>query len=135
MITGIAHINLTVPQDTLDQAEEFYGTTLGLTSTPVPVLQKGTIAWFNIGSSAQQVHITFGPTDPSSSRHPCFKLASRQELEQLKGRVYEHYVRGGGAAPMTADKPGEINSGTQGKEYPERFFVRDYAGNLLEFTT
>lgn len=54
---------------------------------------------------------------------------------------------------MAADKPGEVDSGdfrfiskdldahadlvvgTQGKEYPTRFFARDYAGNLLEFST
>lgn len=25
-------------------------------------------------------------------------------------------------------------AGSKGKEYPERFFARDYAGNCLEFT-
>lgn len=51
---------------------------------------------------------------------------------------------------MAADEPGKMNSGkwsgdqvrfyvdelsgTQGKEYPTRFFARDYAGNLLEFS-
>jgi hypothetical protein len=54
---------------------------------------------------------------------------------------------------MAADKPGEKDSGkllvhnrgpcvcsciitigTQAKEYPTRFFARDYGGNLLEFT-
>ncbi|CDM27058.1 hypothetical protein DTO013E5_4246 [Penicillium roqueforti] len=134
MISGIAHINLTIPQGTLDQAEEFYGTTLGLTSAPVPELQKGTILWFNIGSSGQQVHITHGATDPQASRHPCFKLPSREELEEIKTSIYNHHVRGGPAAPMAADKPGEANSGTQGKEYPTRFFARDFGGNLLEFT-
>ncbi|KAJ5228842.1 hypothetical protein N7489_009550 [Penicillium chrysogenum] len=134
MISGIAHINLTIPQDTLEQAEEFYGTTLGLTSAPVPELQKGTILWFDIGSSGQQVHITFGATDPQSSRHPCFKLSSREELEEIKASIYNHHLRGGPAAPMAADKPGETNSGTQGKEYPTRFFARDFGGNLLEFT-
>lgn len=48
MISGIAHINLPIPQGTLAQAEEFYGTTLGLTSSPVPELQKGTILWYLI---------------------------------------------------------------------------------------
>lgn len=46
MISGIAHINLTIPQGTLKQAEEFYGATLGLTFAPVPELQKGTILWY-----------------------------------------------------------------------------------------
>jgi 4-hydroxyphenylpyruvate dioxygenase-like putative hemolysin len=44
-ITGIAHVNLTVPPGTLDQAAEFYGSTLGFTRVPVPVLQKETLAW------------------------------------------------------------------------------------------
>jgi hypothetical protein len=26
------------------------------------------------------------------------------------------------------------NPGTKGKEYPTRFFARDFGGNLLEFT-
>ncbi|KAJ5577922.1 uncharacterized protein N7459_006886 [Penicillium hispanicum] len=134
MITGIAHVNLTVTPGTLAQAEEFYGHTLGLTPTAVPELQKGTIAWFNIGSSGQQIHVTPGPTDPTHSRHPCFKLGSRDELDAIKTAIYDHHVRGGPAAPMAADRPGEKDSGTQGKEYPRRFFARDYAGNLLEFT-
>jgi 4-hydroxyphenylpyruvate dioxygenase-like putative hemolysin len=45
MITGIHHINLLVPEGTLDDATEFYANTLGLTSTPVPHLQIGRIAW------------------------------------------------------------------------------------------
>jgi hypothetical protein len=48
MITGIAHVNLTVPAETLAQAEEFYGGTLQLQSTPVPELQRGTLAWYVI---------------------------------------------------------------------------------------
>jgi catechol 2,3-dioxygenase-like lactoylglutathione lyase family enzyme len=45
MITGIAHVNLTVPAGTLDLAESFYSDTLGLKRVPVPVLQQGTLAW------------------------------------------------------------------------------------------
>lgn len=66
---------------------------------------------FNIGSSGQQVHVTCGPTDPEHSRHPCFKLPSQDELEKIKKSIYDHKVRGGPAAPMAADKPGEANSG------------------------
>lgn len=46
MITGLAHVNLTVPEGTLEQAASFYGETLGLKQRPVPALQKGTIAWY-----------------------------------------------------------------------------------------
>jgi len=45
MISGIAHVNLTVTPGTLEHAEEFYAKTLGLASTPVPELQKGTLLW------------------------------------------------------------------------------------------
>lgn len=48
MLTGIAHVNLTVPEGTLELAAEFYGTTLGMTRVPVPVLQKDRLAWYAI---------------------------------------------------------------------------------------
>ncbi|KAL6702895.1 hypothetical protein ACN47E_000857 [Coniothyrium glycines] len=117
MITGIHHINLVVPPYTLHLAHAFYATTLGFTPRPVPHLQRTTLAWFDIGSSGQQVHIAFGKPEDfthTSSRHPCFK--------------------GGEDAPVQADKPGESNSGAEGVEYPTRFFARDFAGNRLEFT-
>ncbi|KAJ9503976.1 hypothetical protein H2202_000032 [Exophiala xenobiotica] len=137
MISGFAHVNLTVPSGTLEQANEFYGTTLGLTSRPVPELQRGTLAWFDIGTSSQEVHIAFGAaTDfgPPSSRHPCFKLESPEKLIQLRQRIWDHFARGGAAAPQAADKPGDSESGAKGVEYPQRFFARDYAGNRLEFS-
>lgn len=131
MISGLAHINLTVPRDTLDQATEFYGTTLGLTPRPVPALQRGTLAWFDIGSSSsssssppQQVHIAFGAaTDfaAESSRHPCFRLESPEALLALRQRIWDHYVRGGDAAPKAADKPGEEDSGTFSFSFPSPF--------------
>jgi catechol 2,3-dioxygenase-like lactoylglutathione lyase family enzyme len=137
MITGLHHINLVVPPDTLDEAAAFYGTTLGLTPRPVPALQKGTLLWFDIGTSGQQVHVGFGdPQDFSfdSRRHPCFRVANSEQLLQLQRRIYEHHQNGGVGAPKAADRPGDLNSGDQGVEYPERFFARDYAGNRLEFT-
>ncbi|KAI1608536.1 hypothetical protein EDD37DRAFT_171438 [Exophiala viscosa] len=137
MIAGIAHVNLTVPENTLHLASEFYGETLGLTPRAVPSQQRGRLAWFDIGSSGQQVHVAPGPSsdfEKSSGRHPCFKLESVQALLEVRQRIWEHYERGGDAAPKAADKPGGKNSGEQGVEYPERFFARDFAGNRLEFT-
>lgn len=46
MLSGIAHVNLTVPVGTFAQAEDFYAGTLGMTRVPVPVLQKDTLAWY-----------------------------------------------------------------------------------------
>lgn len=114
-ITGIAHINLLVPPGTLDDAAAFYGDTLGLHRVPVPRLQQGTLAWFNIspqdGGGGQQVHIALGFNEPDSSRHPCFRVASLEDLLALQHRIYEHYLRGGPAAPVMADKPGGPGSG------------------------
>ncbi|OJJ02110.1 hypothetical protein ASPVEDRAFT_52866 [Aspergillus versicolor CBS 583.65] len=134
MITGIAHINVLVPAESLHHAEAFYGGTLGLSSAPVPHLQKGTILWFNIGDSGQQVHVAPGVNETKTSkRHPCFKLQSQEKLLELQQRIWDHHERGGDAAPLEADRPGE-NSGTKGVEYPSRFFARDFAGNRLEFS-
>jgi catechol 2,3-dioxygenase-like lactoylglutathione lyase family enzyme len=127
-ISGIAHVNLIVPKGTLDLAHEFYGTTLGLTSRAVPSAQQGELAWFDIGNSGQQVHIAFGPDEVESRRHPCFQIPSADALLDLQTRIYEHYTRGDKSAPRQADQPGQINSGSQGKEYPTRFFARDFAG-------
>lgn len=112
MITGIAHINLLVPPGTLPHATTFYSTTLGLTPRPVPAHRVHDLAWFDIGSSGQQVHIAPGTNEErKSSRHPCFKLGSPQELMELRARIWAHYESGGEAAPLEADRPGDVSSG------------------------
>lgn len=45
MIVGIAHVNLTVPAGTLDEAEAFYSNTLGFKRSAVPKAQRETLAW------------------------------------------------------------------------------------------
>ena len=111
MITGIAHVNLLVPPGTLDQAAAFYGDTLGFHQVPVPVLQKDTLAWFDITPQGQQVHIAFGENETNSSRHPCFKVESAEKLLALRKRIWEHFERRDEGAPREADKPGEESSG------------------------
>jgi len=114
MITGIAHINLVVPEGTLPAAEAFYAGTLGLTPTPVPALQRGTLAWFNIGSSGQQVHIAFGvPADfaEPSARHPCFRLEGPEALLTVQKQIWKHFQEGGDGAPKACDQPGGESSG------------------------
>jgi catechol 2,3-dioxygenase-like lactoylglutathione lyase family enzyme len=137
MITGLHHINLVVPPAALRLAHEFYSGTLGLPSRAVPHLQKDTLAWFDMGTSGQQVHIAIGKPEDfthTSSRHSCFRVGSVQDLDVLRQRIWNHYERGGEAAPKEADRPGEKNSGAEGVEYPTRFFARDFAGNRLEFS-
>ncbi|KAE8444963.1 hypothetical protein EG329_014090 [Mollisiaceae sp. DMI_Dod_QoI] len=137
MITGIAHVNITVPPGTLEHAAAFYAGTLGLTRAPVPALQRDTLAWFDITPGGQQIHVSSNPSppnDPKASRHPCFKLESPEKLMELRERIWVHFEKKDEASPMQADKPGEQSSGSQGVEYPTRFFARDYAGNRLEFS-
>jgi catechol 2,3-dioxygenase-like lactoylglutathione lyase family enzyme len=110
MIIEIAHVNLTVPSGTLEEADAFYGKTLGLSRRPVPQLQQDRLAWFDIGSSGQQVHIAFGEND-ESSRHPCFRIESPEKLLELQKRIWAHYERKDKASPKAADQPGEENSG------------------------
>ncbi|KAK3939964.1 hypothetical protein QBC46DRAFT_386360 [Diplogelasinospora grovesii] len=141
MITGLAHVNLSVPAGTLGLAREFYGDTLGLAPRPVPQLQKDSLAWFDIASSGQQVHIAHGREVDfasehalTSPRHPCFKLETPEKLLELQRRIWTHFEKGGESAPRECDRPGGENSGDKGVEYPTRFFARDYAGNRLEFS-
>lgn len=133
-ITGIAHINLIVPEGSLPLAKEFYGGTLGLKPRPVPSKQQGTLAWFDIGDSGQQVHIAFGPVEVESRRHPCFQLPSPEALVALQRKIWDHYLRKDQSAPRQADEPGNVNSGSQGSEYPTRFFARDFAGKRRTVT-
>ncbi|KAF2115988.1 hypothetical protein BDV96DRAFT_62088 [Lophiotrema nucula] len=138
LITGLAHVNLSIPPGTLDLAKSFYSTALGLTPRPVPVAQTNELAWFDIGSSGQQIHISIQKHDqdttvPNSSRHPCFRIGSPEALIALQKRILQHLDAGGKDAPMACDAVGK-SSGPTTVEYPTRFFARDFAGNRLEFS-
>ncbi len=120
MITGLAHINLVVPEGTLDKARAFYSGTLGLVETPVPALQRDTLAWINLGDSGQQIHVSFGGADDfagmaaRSRRHPCFRIAGGPEaLLAVQHRIWQHF-RGGDGVPSECDAPGNENSGESG---------------------
>ena len=112
MIVGLAHVNLIVPEGTMAQANEFYGEILGLSPRPVPALQKDSLAWFDIGTSGQQVHVACrGESEIESPRHPCFKINSPEELLDLQRKVFAHYEKQTTSSPRSADRPGEANSG------------------------
>ena len=78
MIAGLAHVNLIIPDGSLEQATEFYGNTLGLTPRKVPEGQRHRVAWFDIGSSGQQVHIAYvsllAKPVPGLAGHGCVYL-------------------------------------------------------------
>ncbi|KAI8244476.1 hypothetical protein K4K55_005033 [Colletotrichum sp. SAR 10_96] len=137
MYDGLAHVTVTVPEGDLDRAVRFYTETIGLQPRPVPQLQKHELAWFDIGTSGQQLHIAFGAnSDLDAVRHLCFKVETQKALLDLQVKLWEHHKRGDDTAPLSVDTPGVISTGpaAQGVEYPERFFARDFAGNRLEFS-
>jgi hypothetical protein len=70
LISGIAHVNLTVPAGTLPLAQEFYGNTLGFKSVPVPALQRNTLAWYVQLSSAFSPPPISIPLTPQVRHHP-----------------------------------------------------------------
>lgn len=143
MISGLHHVNLLVPPQTLHLAVSFYNSTLGLKQADVPTSAKAHLAWFDVdGRGSQQIHITSqhyltqaeAKAQYDSPRHLCFKIPSEEKLEKLQKRIWQRYESGGEGAPVYCDELGQDNAG-QGKagEFPKRFFARDYAGNRLEF--
>ncbi|KAK5942822.1 hypothetical protein PMZ80_005388 [Knufia obscura] len=143
LISGLHHVNIQVPPQTLHIASQFYAGTLGLTQTPAPDSMKAHLAWFDMGSSGQQIHITSQfhldqaqmKAQSESPRHLCFKILSEDKLDQLQERIWQLYKTGGESAPVHCDDPAQTASGRIGpKGFPKRFFARDYAGNRLEFS-
>jgi len=66
---------------------------------------------FDITPGGQQIHIAFGPNELKSSRHPCFKLGSQEDLNALREKVWEHHVAAKESSPKEADEPGKVDSG------------------------
>jgi hypothetical protein len=75
------------------------------------------LAWFDIASSGQQIHVAFGSDADfealaaKSRRHPCFKIDSPEKLLELQKRIWAHFQAGGEGAPRECDEPGAENSG------------------------
>jgi catechol 2,3-dioxygenase-like lactoylglutathione lyase family enzyme len=113
-ITGIDHVQLTVPRALELEALAFYRSVLGLAEIPKPEeLRARGGAWFQVG--ATQFHIGVDPEGwPKSKRHVCFlvpDLARARAAAVAKGAAIE--------------EEGEA-------EGLKRFFLRDPAGNRIE---
>lgn len=144
LISGLHHINLLVPPQTLHLARDFYAGSLGLHEAIVPASCKAYLAWFDIATSGQQIHITSQhqlnqvqmQAQSESPRHPCFKISTQEKLDKIQQILWQLHERGGEGAPVYCDEPssevGEAQKAPGG--FPRRFFARDYAGNRLEFS-
>ena len=78
---------------------------------------------FDITPKGQQIHVAFHKAgqlnDTTSSRHICFRLESPEDLVACQKRIYEHFEKKSLGAPISADKPGEVNSGMNQRNIDE----------------
>ncbi|KAL7410161.1 hypothetical protein BDY24DRAFT_418283 [Mrakia frigida] len=150
MISALQHVNLTVGhqgwegQDPLELADKFYGDILGLKVDPVPDTMVGKLRWFRIGDTSQQIHISLEPVPdtlvlrPQTRGHPCFVLPYTT-LTALRTKLAEFASSGhpGACSAPSLEGAGFV-AGREGEEVDgakkgDRFFVRDFVGNRLEF--
>lgn len=63
---------------------------------------------FDITPNGQQVHVSFGPpATEKSSRHPCFKVESKEALRTLQTKIWTHFIGEESCGrPSEADQPG-----------------------------
>ncbi len=94
----------------------FYSGVLGLTElTPPASLSHLNLVWFQAGPGTE-LHLFEGVTDPMAERHFCLDV---DDLEQARALL----VAAGAEPYDDVPIPGR-----------PRFFCRDPAGNLIEFT-
>ncbi len=95
----------------------FYGELLGLREIPTPsALGHLELVWFSAGDGVE-LHFFKGRADPASGRHFCLDIADLKDMRRrLQDAGHEPYDD----TPIP-NRP--------------RFFCRDPAGNLVEFTS
>jgi catechol 2,3-dioxygenase-like lactoylglutathione lyase family enzyme len=95
----------------------FYGELLGLSEIPTPsTLAHLELIWFSAGDGVE-LHFFRGGVDPAAARHFCLDIEGLEEIRRrLRDAGHEPYDD----APIP-NRP--------------RFFCRDPAGNLVEFTS
>lgn len=119
-ITGINHVQVTVPPHLEAACKAFYGEVLGLRGIekPEPLRSRGG-AWYEVGPGTNPVQLHLGieeSTDGSASkRHVCYLVP---DLEAARTELRE---RGVAITDETTEPYGL-----------KRFFVRDPAGNKIE---
>jgi catechol 2,3-dioxygenase-like lactoylglutathione lyase family enzyme len=117
MSTGnLQHVSSPFPAGEREAIRSFYGDLLGLTELPVPAtLSHMDLVWFSAGAGLE-LHFFPGTPDPTADRHFCLDVA---DLAGTRQHLLDH----GGAPYDDIPIPGR-----------PRFFCRDPAGNLVEFT-
>ena len=114
MITGLAHVQVSILSGGEDAARGFYRGLLGLNELPKPAtLADRGGCWFACG--AQEIHCGVEAVVAESKRHPALLT---DELDALKARLEAASVR----TEMDRELPGY-----------RRFYAWDPFGNRVEF--
>ena len=115
-VTEVAHVQITVPLDTLGACEHFYSSLLGL--SPIakpPELQKNPGVWYRRGAIEVHVSIEAISDNAASKRHVCYvvhDLAVAREAMHAAGIA--------------------LIEDTQPIQGWRRVYVRDPGGNRVE---
>jgi len=116
-VRGLQHVSSPFADGGQATLHAFYGELLGLRELPTPsTLGHMELVWFAAGDGLE-LHFFRGKTDPAAARHFCLDV---EDLEETRRRLVD-----AGHEPYD-DTPIPNRS---------RFFCRDPAGNLVEFTS
>jgi catechol 2,3-dioxygenase-like lactoylglutathione lyase family enzyme len=113
----LQHVSSPFADGDQDALRTFYGDVLGLPEIPTPsTLEDLELLWFSAGDGVE-LHFFRGSADPAAARHFCLDIEGLDETRQrLKDAGHEPFDD----TPIP-NRP--------------RFFCRDPAGNLVEFTS
>lgn len=112
------HVQVAAPTGCEEEARSFYGTLLGLPEIPKPAALASTGgAWFACGTE-QSIHVGVeADFTPATKAHPGLRVASREALDALAGRLVES-----GAEVRWDERQAEV----------ARFYTSDPWGNRVE---
>ena len=115
-VRSLQHVSSPFPDGGEAALRAFYGDVLGLREPPTPsILGHMELVWFAAGDGLE-LHFFRGETDPAAGRHFCLDI---EVLEETRRRLLD-------AGHEPYDDTSIPNR--------SRFFCRDPAGNLVEFT-
>jgi catechol 2,3-dioxygenase-like lactoylglutathione lyase family enzyme len=117
-ITGLNHVNVTVPASLEIAAKHFYAEVLGLAPISKPPGPRQYVgAWYELGGVQLHLSIENGVQNDLSDRHLCYQVSDL-------GKAQSEFETAG-VEIIPDDDP------IRGKT---RFFVRDPGGNMIEIT-
>ncbi|MDQ4095061.1 MAG: VOC family protein [Actinomycetota bacterium] len=109
---GIDHVNITAPEELMDEVVQWYEVCLGLERLPKPPGTRPGGSWFQIGR--QELHISIDPHNPPQTAHFGLVVSNFSEVINALREAGVHIEQ-------ASDLPGR-----------HRFYTRDPAGNRLE---